>query len=169
MFSDKSKIADAKWKIVTFKQEKKHIVDFMIEFKVLAIKADTDKLHAIFLPKKNVCTDIIKMILGYLLIATPKTLKEWKIAITSVEQGYESIEEQQDYRTRSGTTYRRQGILMDIRKSKEKFKDGKPRCFNCDIYRHMIKDCRKPKKEKNTRNCYKCEQVEHIAKDYRTG
>ena len=33
----------------------------------------------------------------------------------------------------------------------------------------MIKDCRKPKKEKNTRKCYKCEQVEHIAKDYRTG
>ena len=54
MFSDKSKAADVKWKIKTFKQEKKHIADFMIEFEVLVIKAEIDKLHAIFLLKKNV-------------------------------------------------------------------------------------------------------------------
>ena len=30
------------------------MADFMIEFKVLPIKADTDELHAIFLLKKNV-------------------------------------------------------------------------------------------------------------------
>ena len=30
------------------------MVDFMIEFKELAIKANTDKLHAIFLLKKNI-------------------------------------------------------------------------------------------------------------------
>jgi len=53
-FSDKTKAADAEWKIETFKQEKKNTVDFMIEFDALAIKADTDKLHAIFLLKKNV-------------------------------------------------------------------------------------------------------------------
>jgi len=54
MFSNKSNIVDAKWKIETFKQGKKHIVDFMIKFEVLAMKAETDKLHAIFLLKKNV-------------------------------------------------------------------------------------------------------------------
>ena len=54
IFSDKIKAADAEWKIEFFKQEKKNIADFMIEFKVLAIKADIDKLHAIFLLKKNV-------------------------------------------------------------------------------------------------------------------
>ena len=48
------KAADAKWKIETFKQGKKNIADFMIEFDVLAMKADTDELHAIFLLKKNV-------------------------------------------------------------------------------------------------------------------
>ena len=53
-FSDKTKIADAKWKIKTFKQGKKNMADFMIKFKVLAIKVDTDELHAIFLLKKNV-------------------------------------------------------------------------------------------------------------------
>jgi len=64
----------------------------MIEFDVLAMKADTDELHAIFLLKKNVQSDIIKMILDYPLIVAPETLKEWKVVITSVEQGYESTE-----------------------------------------------------------------------------
>jgi len=41
-FSDKSKAADAEWKIETFKQGKRNTADFMIEFKVLATKADTD-------------------------------------------------------------------------------------------------------------------------------
>ena len=63
MFSDKSKAADAEWKIKTFKQGKKDTVDFMIEFEALAMKTDTDELHAIFLLKKNVRHDIIKMIL----------------------------------------------------------------------------------------------------------
>jgi len=92
MFSDKSKAADAKWRIETFKQGKRNMADFIIEFKALAIKADTDELHTIFLLKKNVQHDIIKTILGYPPIAMPKTLKEWKVAITSVEQGYESTE-----------------------------------------------------------------------------
>ena len=53
-FSNKSKAADAEWKIEIFKQGKKNTADFMIEFKVLATKADTDELYAIFLLKKNV-------------------------------------------------------------------------------------------------------------------
>ena len=40
--------------IETFKQEKKNIADFMIEFDALAMKANTDELHAIFLLKKNI-------------------------------------------------------------------------------------------------------------------
>jgi len=52
-FSNKSKAADAKWKIETFKQEKQNTVDFIIEFEALAMKVDTDELHAIFLLKKN--------------------------------------------------------------------------------------------------------------------
>ena len=53
-FSDKTKAADAKWKIKTFKQGKKKTADFIIKFEALAMKADTDELHAIFLLKKNV-------------------------------------------------------------------------------------------------------------------
>ena len=54
MFSDKTKIADIEQKIKTFKQGKWNIADFMIEFNALAMKVDTDELHAIFLLKKNV-------------------------------------------------------------------------------------------------------------------
>ena len=53
-FSNKSKAADVEWKIETFKQGKRNTADFMIEFEALAMKADTDELHAIFLLKKNI-------------------------------------------------------------------------------------------------------------------
>ena len=105
MFSNKMKAADAKWKIETFKQGKKNTVDFMIEFKALAMKTDTDELHAIFLLKKNIWHNIIKTILGYPLIAMPESLKEWKVAIMSVGQGYEFTEEHHNYKTGTRTTY----------------------------------------------------------------
>jgi len=54
MFSNKTKAADTEWKIETFKQEKKNTADFMIKFDALAMKADIDELHAIFLLKKNI-------------------------------------------------------------------------------------------------------------------
>ena len=53
-FSDKSKAADAEWKIETFKQGKRNTADFIIEFEALAMKANTDELHTIFLLKKNI-------------------------------------------------------------------------------------------------------------------
>jgi len=53
-FSNKTKAADAEWKIKTFKQEKQNTADFIIEFDTLAIKADIDKLYTIFLLKKNI-------------------------------------------------------------------------------------------------------------------
>jgi len=164
-FSDKSKVADAEWKIETFKQGKRNTVDFIIEFEALAMKADTDELHAIFLLKKNVQHDIIKTILGYPPIAMPKTLKEWKVAITSVRQGYESTKGRQDYKTRTGTTYGGIGQPMDIGKSNDNFKDGKSKCFNYNKYGHMVKECQSEKKERETQTCFKCNKKGHIAKD----
>ena len=81
-------------------------MDLMIKFKALAIKADTDKLHAILLLKNNVWQDIIKTILEYLSITAPETLKKWKVVITSVSQGYESTEGWKNYRTSTGVTYK---------------------------------------------------------------
>ena len=166
-FSDKSKAADAEWKIETFKQGKRNTADFMIEFEALAMKADTDELHTIFLLKKNVRQDIIKTILGYPPIAMPETLKEWKVAITSVGQGYESTEGCHDYKTGTGTTYGGRGQPMDIGKSNDNFKDRKPKCFNCNKYGHMAKECQAEKKERETRTCFKCEKKGHITKNCR--
>ena len=64
----------------------------MIEFETLAMRAEIDNLYTIFLLKKNIQIDIIKTILGYIPMAAPETLREWKVAITLVGQGYESTE-----------------------------------------------------------------------------
>ena len=125
-------------------------MDFIIEFEVLATKADIDELHAIFLLKKNTRQDIIKTILEYPPMAMSETLKEWKVAITSVGQGYESTEGCHDYKTSTGITYGGRGQPMDIGKSNDNFKDGKPKCFNCNKYGHMAKKCRSEKKKQET-------------------
>jgi len=54
---------------------------------------------------------------------------------------------------------------MDIGKSNDNFKDGKPKCFNCNKYRHIAKECRAKKKEQETRTCFKCDKEGHIARD----
>jgi len=130
-----------------FKQGKQNTVDFIIEFEALAMKADTDELHAIFLLKKNARQDIIKTILGYPPIVIPETLKEWKVAITSVGQEYESTEERHDYKTSTRTTYGGREQPMDIGKSNDNFKDRKPKCFNCNKYGHIAKEFQAEKKE----------------------
>ena len=76
------------------------------------MKAKTDDLYAIFLLKKNVQTDIIKKILEYSPMAVPELLREWKVAIISVVQGYKSIKSKQDYRIRTGTIYRGRGVSI---------------------------------------------------------
>ena len=79
--------------------------------------------------------------MGYPPIAAPETLKEWKVVITSVKQGYKSIESQHNYKIGIGTIFGERGILIDIGKSRDNFnKDGRPRCFNCNIYRHIAKE-----------------------------
>jgi len=58
---------------------------------------------------------------------------------------------------------------MDIGKSQDNFnKDGKPKCFNCNIYGHLAKECGRPKKNKEMRKCYKYNKVGHLAKDCRS-
>ena len=142
-------------------------MDFIIEFEVLAMKADTDELHAIFLLKKNIQSDIIKMILGYPFIAVPETLKEWKVAITSVRQGYKSTKWWNNYKTGIETMYGGREQPMNIEKSNDNFKDGKPKCFNCNKYKHMVKEYWNKKKKKETRKCFKCDKKGYIAKNYK--
>ena len=53
---------------------------------------------------------------------------------------------------------------MDIGRSNNNFKDGKPKCFNYNKYVHMAKDCRGKKKEREMRKCFKCDKEGYIAK-----
>jgi len=59
---------------------------------------------------------------------------------------------------------------MDIGKSRDNYdKERRPRCFNCNTYRHIAKECQKLRKNKKTRKCYKCDRIQHLEKDCRLG
>jgi len=88
------------------------------------------------------------------------------VAITTVEQGYESMESQHDYKTSTKIIFGGRGALMDIGKSRNNFNEsGKLRCFNCNLYGHIVRECRRPKKEREMRKCYKYDKEEYLAKD----
>jgi len=128
-----------------------------MEFKALTIKTETDDIYTIFLLKKNVRSDIIKIKLGYLPIATPELLKRWKMAVISVKQEYKSTEGKQDYRTKSEITYGRREVPIDIGKFRDNYdKDEKSKYFNCNVYRQRIAESqRKRKKLENITNVTK--------------
>ena len=114
VYSDKTKEANVKWHIEIFTQGRKHIIDFLIKFIALANKAQTDNQYAIFLLKKNINREIIRAIMVYPLAQVPKSLEQWKVAITAIEQGYKQTNICYDYRTGSGITYEGMGKLMEI-------------------------------------------------------
>ena len=62
-------------------------------------------------------------------------------------------------------TYSGQRQPMDIGRSNNNFKDRKPKYFNYNKYRHMVKECQTKKKEQETRKCFKCNKEGHIVKD----
>lgn len=74
-----------------FKQGKTYITNFMIKSEVLVMKTKIDNMHTIFLLKKNVKTDSIKTILGYLPMTVLEILREQKMANISVGQEYKSM------------------------------------------------------------------------------
>ena len=86
----------------------------MIEFEALAIKAEIDDIYAIFLLKKNVRSNIIKTILGYLPIVALIKLKSYKANIILVRQKYKSIKDKQDYKTELEITYKERELFIDI-------------------------------------------------------
>jgi len=84
--------------------------------------------------KKNARSKIIKTILEYLPRVVSEILKEWKVAIILVGQGYKSTKSRQDYQTGLEITYGKRGASMDIGKTKDNYKENeKRRCFNCNI------------------------------------
>ena len=63
------------------------------------------------------------------------------MAITSVGQGYKSMEGRNSYKMSTGITYGGQGQPMDIGKSNENFRNRKLKYFNYNKYGHMAKEC----------------------------
>jgi len=82
-------------------------------------------------------------------MAVLKTLKEWKVVITLVEQEYESTESWHNYKTETETTYRDKEVSINIVKFKNNFdKDEKPRYFNYNTCRYIAKDCWRLRRQK---------------------
>ena len=92
----------------------------------------------------------------------PKSLEQWKVAITVVEQGYKWTNICYNYRTGSGIIYRGIGKPMEIGQQRNNKQGRKPKCYNCNRFEHMAKDYKQPKKEKKPQGCFKCEKEEHI-------
>ena len=90
--------------------------------------------------------------------------------ITSVGQRYKSIESQYNYKIDIGITYRERDIFIDIRKAKDNFdKNGRPKCFNCNMYGYVVKKCQRPKKNKKVlqvwQNRISCKELQIRVED----
>jgi hypothetical protein len=158
----------ARIQIEEFKQGNQHINDFLIKFGVLRDTSKIDETHAIFLLKRHVKNDIVKIIMGYPPISIPVTLKEWIEAIQSVGKGQESTQVRQDLLTPTGITYGGTGQPMELGRKKLVWnKDGTPQCYRCDQFGHIGKECpNKPKKVNG--NCFSCGKFGHKAADCRS-
>jgi len=76
------------------------------------------------------------------------------------------MESRHDYKISTGIIFRGREALIDIGKSRNNFdKNRKPRCFNCNLYRHLAKEYRRLKKERKMRKCYNCDKQGHLTKD----
>jgi hypothetical protein len=125
--------------------------------------AKIDDQHAIFLLKQHVKHDIIKVILGYPPIAIPSVLNEWIEAIQSVGKGQKSTQTCHDILTPTGVIYRGKGQPMEIGQTKFEWnKDGTPKCYKCDQFGHISREC--PKKFQGVK-CHGCGKFGHIVKD----
>ena len=128
----------------------------MIEFKVLAIKTETDDIYiCYFLIEEEYQKQYYQ---NYIEIPTYSSTKDTQ----EVESSNYIIQ------TGIGTTCGGRGASMDIGKFKDNYnKNRKPKSFNSNVYRHIAKDYQKPKKEKETRKWYRYNKIGYLVKDCR--
>jgi len=89
------------------------------------------------------------------------------MAITAVGQGYKWTNIHYDCRTGSGITYGGMGKPMEIGQQQNNGQGHKTKCYNCNKFRHIAKDCRQPRKGKKPQGCFKCGKEGHNAIGYR--
>jgi hypothetical protein len=146
-----------------FKQGGQHINDFILKFGVLREMAKIDDQHVIFLLKQHAKHDIIKIILGYPPIAIPSELDKWFEAIQCVGKGPEATQTRHDILTTTGVIYGGKGQPMEIGQTKSEWsKDKTPKCYKCNQFGHIGKECRK--KFQGVK-CHGCGKFGHIVRD----
>jgi hypothetical protein len=88
-------------------------------------------------------------------------------AIQSVGKEQEATQTRHNILTPTGVIYGGKGQPMEIgRKRLEWSKDRNLKCYRCDQYGHIGKEC--PKKPQGGTKCYECGRFGHIAKDCRS-
>jgi hypothetical protein len=103
--------------------------------------------------------------MGYPPASIPKSLKEWGTTIMSIGKGQEITQTCHDLLTPTRVTYGGSGQPMELgRKKLEWSKDGTPKCYKCNQFGHIGKEC--PKKTHGTQGvkCYGCRKFGHVAK-----
>jgi hypothetical protein len=101
--------------------------------------------------------------LGYPPIAIPSELNEWIEAIQSVGKGQEATQTHHNILTPTGVIYGGKGEPMEIGQTRfEWSKDGTPKCYKCDQFGHIGREC--PKKFQGVK-CHRCGKFGHIVRD----
>ena len=68
----------------------------------------------------------------------------------------------------SDIAYKGRELLINIGKAKDNYnKNRKPKYFNYNIYKYIVKDYKKLNKEREIRKYYKCNKLGHLAKNCR--
>jgi len=157
-FSDVTTPTEAKAQIFKLKQDRKSIDEFLDEFDDLKNKGNIGDEAAKFLLEQAINRTTGNAIHSREKI--PSTYKEYFEAVRNIGRNIDSHNKATDTRTSSGTTFGGRGRAMEVDKVQSK------RCYNCQRFGHIAKECRSPKKERKEfkeLTCYNCGIKGHTA------
>ena len=105
-------------------------MDFIIEFKVLDIKTETDNIYICHFLIEEECQE--QYYQNYIVIPTYSSTRDTQEVESSNYISWTGIR----------PTCGGRETPMDIEKFKDNYnKNKKSKCFNCNIYRHITKNC----------------------------
>jgi hypothetical protein len=158
-------------------------------FKQMKKDGKVDDTHCMLLLERNVNPNIIDKLYstGQEFPTSFSDMCHW---VANIGRGWEIHQERrrilktwtgpaattskETYRDGNGKTYGGAGKPMEIdavRRKPRWDKKGNPRCFNCDEFGHMSKDCKKPKriqKAPGSVTCFNCGKQGHMSRNCRS-
>ena len=171
-FNDPTRIQKAQHDIHGYVQGKEPVQTYIDHFENLKELSKISDADALYLFRRGLKPEVLSRIYAA-DVEGPTTYKELidkarKIGLnldiirgfknaavgasTSVKPSYPS----KDVKTGTGTTYGGSGKPMEIDRTG-------PRCYNCNGFGHMARECKKPKREKGA--CFECGKQGHVVKD----